>query len=537
MEFNKKNMMRLFFLAVSIILVFLGLEHMNIVFGFLKWLLGVLTPFIIAGVFIFILNVPLKVIEKHLFRPKQGKPVSRLKEKARRPLAITLSITLFVVIIGVFLTIIIPEIGKSLAAIAENIPTVLQNLQDWVTDLSKKNDTIRQIVEGLSIDWKSLTDTAVNFVRDNGTNLASSAFGVISSLISTVVNVFLGIVLAVYVLMRKEKLSSDVKKLIYAVCPLRVADFLAEVGHLTNKSFYNSITGQMLECLIIGSLTGLGMTIFGFPYAALGGVVVAIMSWVPMFGIGIGTAIVALLLLTVNPMQALWFVVYMICLQQIEGNLIFPRVVGSRIGLPPIIMISAIILFSSFFGVIGLLVSGPVTYVIYTLVRRFVYLRIKQRLIPRKKYEARYDEQDEYEDEVEKLQQELDPELSKEVGREARRQEMKRRRVSFRVLDKLKTNLNKNDSRHEGDAEPLSETDEQAEKEAPAEAINCQTNDNPSDIIQKPEAENKETMPEQTKTDETVPLATTKNTPVTVTKNNAPTQRRRTVYQKSKKKK
>lgn len=403
----------MFFLAVSVILVFLGFEHIDIVFGFLKWLIGVLTPFIIAGIIIFILNVPLKVIEKHLFRPKK-KPVSRLKEKARRPIAIALSIMIFVVIISVFLTIIIPEIGKSLAAIAENIPNVLQNIQDWLNDMSEKNDTVRQLVEGLSIDWKSLTDTAVNFLKDNGTNLASSAIGVVSSLINTVINVILGFVLAVYVLMRKEKLSSDVKKLIYAAFPPKVADFLAEVGHLTNKSFYNSITGQMIECLIIGCLTALGMTIFGFPYAALGGVVVAIMSWVPMFGIGIGTAVVAILLLTVDPMQALWFVVYMIILQQIEGNLIFPRVVGSRIGLPPIIMVSAIILFSSFFGVIGLLVSGPVSYVIYTLVRRFVYLRIKKRNIPKKKYEARFDEQDEYEEEVEQLSKELDPEDSKQ---------------------------------------------------------------------------------------------------------------------------
>ncbi len=422
-EFNKKNMLRMFFLAVSVILVFLAFEHMNIVFGFLNWLLGVLTPFIIAGVFIFILNVPLKVIEKHLFRPKKGKSVSKIKEKARRPLALTISIALLVVVIGVFLTIIIPEIGKSLGTIAERVPSVLQNLQNWLAEVSEKNDTVKQIVSGLSIDWDSLTQTAVAFLKDNGTNLASSAFSMISSLISTVVNVFLGIVMAVYVLMRKEKLASDVKKLIYAVLPLKVADFVAEVGHLTNKSFYNSITGQMIECLIIGCLTGLGMTIFGFPYAALGGVVVAVLSWVPMFGITIGTAIVAILLLTVNPMQALWFCIFMICLQQIEGNLIFPRVVGSKIGLPPIIMISAIILFSGFFGIIGLLVSGPVTYVIYTLVRRFVYLRIKQRKVPKKKYEARFDEQDQYEDEVEQLQKELDPELSKAVDMDTENRE------------------------------------------------------------------------------------------------------------------
>ena len=392
MELNKKTMVRIFCLAIGVILVYLALEHMNLVFSFIYWMLGIMTPFIISGVVIFLLNVPLKEIEKHLFRPKNGKPVSKFKENARRPIAIVLSMAIFITI----------------TTIAESIPTVVQNIQKWLNEISEQNDMIKQIVESLSIDWKSLTDTAVNFLKNNGTNLASSVIGIVTSLISTVVNVFLGIVLAIYVLMRKEKLSSDVKKFVYAVFPLKTADFIAEVGHLTNKSFYNSITGQMIECLIIGTLTALGMTLFGFPYAALGGVVVAIMSWIPMFGIGIGTAIMGILLLTVNPMQALWFVLYMVILQQIEGNLIFPRVVGSKIGLPPIVLIAAIVLFSGFFGIIGLLVSGPVTYVIYTLVRRFVYLRIKQRSIPKKKYEARYDEQDEYEDEVYELQKEID---------------------------------------------------------------------------------------------------------------------------------
>lgn len=407
MELNKKTMTRIFFLALSIILVFLGLEHMSVVLGFISWLFGVLTPFIIAGVVIFLLNVPLKAIEKHLFRNKDGSPVSKFEEKARRPLALIISISLFVLIIGVFLVIIIPEIVKSLSNIAMNIPSVVENLQKWIEEMCKDNDTLREIVNKFSVDWETLGATAGDFLKNNATNLASSAINFVSGIISALINVFLGIVMAIYVLMRKEKLSSDVKKLIYAVFPLKVADFVVEVGHLTNKSFYNSITGQMIECLIIGSLTALGMTVFGFPYAALGGVVLAIMSWIPMFGIGIGTAIMGILLLTVNPMQALWFVVYMVCLQQVEGNLIFPRVVGSKIGLPPIILISAIVLFGSFFGIIGLLVCGPVTYVIYTLVRRFVYLRIKERSIPRKKYEANFDEQDEYEIQVEQLQKEL----------------------------------------------------------------------------------------------------------------------------------
>ena len=142
----------------------------------------------------------------------------------------------------------------------------------------------------------------------------------------------------------------------------------------------------MMECVIIGCLTGFGMAILGFPYASLVAVLIAICSWIPMFGITIGTVIGTLFILTVSPIQAIWFVVFMVCLQQIEGNLIYPRVVGSNIGLPPIIMIAAIVVFSGFFGIIGLLVCGPVTSVLYTLLMRFVNNKIKDKNIPKEKY-------------------------------------------------------------------------------------------------------------------------------------------------------
>lgn len=415
MELNRKNMTRMFFLAAIIILFYLSFKHMNVVFAFISWLFGVMTPFLIAGCVIFLLNVPLKAIERHLFRPKNGKPVSRFKEKARRPIAITLSIALFVAIITAFLLIIIPEISKSLTSLAKSIPATIENIQKWFTELAERDDMIGEIVSQINIDWNKIGNTATDFLSNNSMTLVSSVISFVSTLFGIAVNLFLGIVLAVYVLAKKEKISSDVKKLLYSVLPTKKADFIVEVGRLTNKSFYNSVTGQMIECLIIGSLTALGMTIFGFPYAALGGVVVAITSWIPMFGIFIGTGIVSILLLTSDPMQALWFIIYMVILQQIEGNLIFPRVVGSKIGLPPIILISAIILFSNFFGIIGLLVCGPVTFVIYTMIRKFVYQRIDRKKIPREKYETIYDPfVDDHE--LEQIQQELDEQAAAADG-------------------------------------------------------------------------------------------------------------------------
>ncbi len=390
---NRQNTVKIFFLAVAVILVYIGFQHLDIIGSFLLWLLQIFVPFIIAGCFTFFLNVPLNAIERRLFRSKDGRPVSPLKEKMRRPLAITMSISIFVLVLGIFLIIIIPEISNSLQKIAGSIPDAFYDFRNWMKDLSNRYDWAKAVYDNINIDWESIGPNIASFITNNVTNffdstmnLLNSTMKVVSSVINITVNIFLGIVLAVYILAKKEKISSHLKKFLYAVFPSGAVDYIIDVGVMTNRSFYNSITGQMMECVIIGTLTGFGMAILGFPYAALVGVVIAICSWIPMFGITIGTVIGTLFILTVSPVQAIWFVVFMVCLQQIEGNLIYPRVVGSNVGLPPIVMIAAIIIFSGFFGIIGLLVSAPVTSVVYTLLKRFVRSRLKERDIPEEKY-------------------------------------------------------------------------------------------------------------------------------------------------------
>lgn len=389
MNLDRKNIEKLLFVGTVFILIYLGLQNLNVVFQFLSWLAYILMPFIIAVCCTFFLNVPLRAIEGRLFQPKNGKPVKPMLEKLRRPVSIALSITIFIAVIGIFLIIIIPEIGKSLTKLAEAVPGTITNLRDWLTELSKGEDFIGEIVSNMTINWDDVSKYLTSFLQNDAASVVGAAMSMLSSVFNVTLNFILGFILSVYTLAKKEKISSNVKKLIYSIFPIKTADFIVEIGVLTNKSFYNSITGQMMECVILGSLTVLGMTIFNFPYAPLIGVMVAILSWIPMFGVGIGAAIGALFILTVSPIQAIWFVVFMICLQQIEGNLIFPRVVGSNIGLPPILMISAIILFGNFFGIIGLFVSGPVTVVIYTLLRRFTFTRLRSKKVPREKYEVK----------------------------------------------------------------------------------------------------------------------------------------------------
>ena len=406
MNLNRRNIEKLLFIGTALILIYLGLQNMNIVVEFFVWVLGVLTPFIIAVCCTFFLSVPLKAIEKRLFQPNGDKPVKPILEKIRRPVSIILSIALFLLIIGTFLIVIIPEILSSINDIAHAMPDALKSLNENIKQLARDNDYIASVIKLFNSDYgtemvvngekvinEEVIDTAAvssyitNMLTDNAGGLVSYTVNMLSSVVSMALNIFLGLVISIYTLMRKEKIAANVKKLIYAALPVKGADFIVELGHLTNKSFYNSITGQMMECVILGGLTALGMTIFGFPYAALVGVMVAILSWIPMFGVWIGAGVGTLFVLTNNPIQAIWFLVFMVCLQQIEGNFIFPRVVGSNMGLPPILMISAIVLFGNFFGFIGLIISCPVTSVIYTLTRRYVFTMLRKKKIPHAKFD------------------------------------------------------------------------------------------------------------------------------------------------------
>ena len=285
MNLDRKNIQRIIFIGIILILVYLGLQHMNIIFQFLQWLLYVAMPFIVAICCTFFLNVPLKAIEKHLFRPKQGKEVSPFLDKIRRPVAIALSLLLFIAVITVLLLIVIPKLGESIETIVNSVPGAIDSLVNFINELSENNDFVKSIVENININWDDVRRYVSNFLQNDAAGLVSSTMSMIGSIFSVALNVIMGIILSIYTLMKKERISSGAKKLVYSIFPMKSADFIVELGSLMNKSFYNVITGQMMECIILGSLTALGMTILGFPYAALVGVMVAVLSWIPMFGV------------------------------------------------------------------------------------------------------------------------------------------------------------------------------------------------------------------------------------------------------------
>ena len=392
MNFEKKNIKVILLIVAVAVLLYVGLQNMNVVFDFLGGLLATLTPFIIALCLSFYMNILMKGIEKRLFRPRSGKPVSTAKEKLRRPLAILSTFVIVVGIIVALLLVVVPQLIESITQIGNNIPAVVQNVQNWLTSFAAEHEEFQEYINGLEIDWPSITSALTDFVSNDLMNVVNSTFSFVTNLIGTIVNVFLGILLAIYMLAKKEYLIERTKRIMYAFMPAKTVSSIISVASITNKTFYNFIRGQMVECVILTSLTLLGLSIFQFPYAVLIAACVAVLSWVPMFGVAIATAIGAFFIFTENPVQTIWFVVFMICLQQFEGNLIYPRVVGSKIGLPPIFVVSAITLFGNLFGFVGLLVGVPLMCVIYTILRGVVYVRLKERKIPKERYECRGDD-------------------------------------------------------------------------------------------------------------------------------------------------
>lgn len=392
-------------MSIAVILAYLVLQNINAIINSFFWVLSMLYPFLIAIFIAFFLNVPLKAIEKRLFRPKGDKPVHPLLDKLRRPIALILSIIFFVMIIVFLLTIIIPELGKSLNHLYSSLPDIIAKINSFVYSVAEDNETVMNILRNYKpdygkeiiqdgntivivdiIDVATATSDIGGFVTNNLGGILGYTVNMVSSLIGTTINTILAIVISIYTLLGKERIATKAKKLVYGVLPEKAADFVTEIAHLTNSSFYKSITGQMVECIILGSIVGFGMALFGFPYAPLVGVIVAILSWIPMFGFWIGAGIGAVLVLTEDPIKMIWFLVFMVIVQQVEGNLIFPHVVGNSIGLPPLLMISAIVIFSTFFGIVGLIISCPVMSVIYTVTRRYVFVNLRKKKTPREKY-------------------------------------------------------------------------------------------------------------------------------------------------------
>lgn len=378
MELSKENMKKIMLLIVFTVLILVGVTNVNKVWGVIKVLLNIIFPFILGGAIAFIINMPMRCIEKNLFKRGSEKYQNAVK-KIARPLSLVLSLVLILAVVGLVFFVVVPQLGDTVIRLSNDIRQFWPQVQEWAIRLFEDNPDVVDWINSIEINWDKIVQGGIEFLKTGAGTILGSTYSVAKTIVSAATNFVIAFVFAVYIVLQKEKLSVQVSKIMYAFLPEKVVEKIQAVCLLTHKTFSNFLTGQCLEAVILGSMFFVVMVVFSFSYPLLVGVLIAFTALIPIFGAFIGCFVGTFLILMENPMQAIAFVAIFLILQQIEGNLIYPHVVGSSVGLPSIWVLVAVTLGASVMGIVGMLVFIPLLSVIYTLFRGYVYKRLKSR--------------------------------------------------------------------------------------------------------------------------------------------------------------
>ena len=378
MQLDKENIKKIRWLIAFAILLYLGVQNLHIVISTVRVLLGFLFPFIIGFGIAFILKIPMKLIEQKLLG-RVLKQEKKTAQKLARPVSLVLSICFVICIIVIVMLVVVPELGATFVNIAKKIEENIPVFQKWIDNVFGNNPEVVKWAQSLDIEPGKIIDSVLGVLKNGVNNIVSSTVSITIGLLTTAMNVSIGFVFACYVLLQKEKLLQQIKKAMYAMFPEKPVRYLAHVWNLANRIFSSFITGQCIEAVILGSMFFVSMTILHFPYAMLVGVLISFTALIPLFGGIIGCWVAFFLILMISPVKAVLFLGLFLILQQIEGNLIYPHVVGGSVGLPSIWVLVAVTLGGSLMGIAGMLIFIPTVSVIYTLFREWVYARLEKK--------------------------------------------------------------------------------------------------------------------------------------------------------------
>lgn len=367
------------YLIVGSILVILywALNHLTFFGDIFGRLTGLMMPFILGGVIAFILNVPMRQIENKLLN--RTILAQERFHGLRRGLAFFLTLLLLILIITLAMFVVIPQLVETIGVLFQEIPLGVNRLIEELTNQLSAYPDLEQRIAGFSIDWDKILQKLIDFASTGTKGIISGGFSAVNGIISGVTTFVIGFVFSIYLLFQKETLSRQCKKILYALCPQQAADRCIEIMKLTNVTFSNFLSGQCLEAVILGTMFCITMLIIRLPYAFLIGVLIAITALIPIVGAFIGCFIGIILIGLTNPIQAVVFLVMFLVLQQIEGNLIYPHVVGNSVGLPSIWVLVAVTLGGNLFGIMGMLTFIPICSVLYALFRVYINRRLAEK--------------------------------------------------------------------------------------------------------------------------------------------------------------
>ena len=381
MQLDKKLIHRIFLCLTGLLFLVWLLTDTQRVQAVWSTVSALVSPFVAGAAVAFVFNVPMRGVEKQLSDIR--------KPGLRRGLALVLTIGLIILVLAGVVGLLIPQIEKTVDTLSTRIPPFIKRARESMLLFLDKHPELRTWVEEnpelANVDWNSVIQRTFSFLGDSAGTIVDSAFSAIGSVTGAVVDVFISLFFAIYCLTRKEILARQGRRILYAFLPERASDEIIRILRLTNATFSKFISGQCLEACILGCLFAVAMMIFGMPYVPLVSVIIAVTALVPVVGAFVGCVVGAFFILVDSPIQAVTFVAMFLVIQQLENNLIYPRVVGTSIGLPGMWVLVAVTVGGGLMGVGGMLVMIPLVSVLYTLLGEYTAARVADRHIPAEK--------------------------------------------------------------------------------------------------------------------------------------------------------
>lgn len=381
MNLNRENMKKIMLLIAFTALMMIMVMHYEAVFQVIGYILGLFKPFFLGGAIAFILNVIMKLVEDKLLGKFELK--NKKGKSYKRACALILTLVFVVIVVITVLLVVVPQLVQTFATLAQRIEAVLPKMKQWLDELLETYPQIHETFNALNLDeikldWQSIVASLSEFFTWGAGNVVSSTIDIAVIAANSIFNFFVAFVFSLYILLQKEKLARQVRMLIKACFSQKAVDFVEHIAAISHITFTNFITGQCTEALILGGMFVVSMAILRMPYALLVGIVISVTALIPIFGAFIGCVFGFLLIVMENPLQALAFIVLFLILQQIEGNLVYPHVVGKSVGLPSIWVMVAVTVGASLMGILGMVLFIPICSIIYTLIREWTYHRLEK---------------------------------------------------------------------------------------------------------------------------------------------------------------
>ena len=376
--FKDKKAMRIVKAGSVLILLYFVLNNLGMIFGVFGKVIKVSMPFIIGAAMAYILNVPMRRVEQGFFKNRE-KFSGEKWDKRRRALALTVTLFLTILVFALVAYLVIPQLIDTIAQLVRQIPAGIKNVTKWAEGLFEKYPDIYEKIEEWAADWQNILQKVMIFVRDKLSDILAGGISAVSGIVSGLLNFIIGFIFSIYILLQKEKLSEQCMKLLYTFLDKKHADWWMNVGDRADKTFTGFVSGQCVEAIIIGMMFFIVMTIFRLPYTLLISITIAVLALIPIVGTIIGCMVGCVLILLVDPVKVIVFVVIFIVIQQVEGNFIYPFVVGNSVGLPGIWVLVSLTVGGSLFGVPGMIVFIPLVSVFYALLREYVHDKLMEK--------------------------------------------------------------------------------------------------------------------------------------------------------------